>query len=76
MKVTPEQRMALAEIDMQLNGVEFDLDVEDIGNDLYDILLSTMIEYIGQYTDRPVKYAGDWVVTIRAKDIEFEEVSK
>jgi hypothetical protein len=72
MDVQQEQLMQLAELDMETNGLEFTLDVEDIGNNLYDDLLSTILEYIGRYTDRPVRYAGDWRVTIRVKDIEFE----
>ena len=39
---------------------------------LYRELFSEMMDYIGKYTDAPIAYLGDWDITIKVKDVEFE----
>ena len=71
MNVENETMMAKAEALFTNKGIDFKLPVDAIDHELYDGLLSAMLEYIGKYTDKPVEYIGDWEITIRAKDVQF-----
>ena len=63
--------MAQAEVDMETNGIKFNLDISDMTETMYGELLGEMLAYIGRFTDTEVNYLGDWEITIKAKDVEF-----
>lgn len=67
-----EKIKAMVETDMEKNGIEFKLDLDDMSDTLYEELFYAMLSYVGRYTDSGVKYIGDWEITIKAKDVEFE----
>jgi hypothetical protein len=56
------------------NGIEFKLDVSELSEDAYEYFLSEMQNYIAKQTNAIPKYIGDWEITIKAKDIEFEQL--
>ena len=72
MDTTNEKIKAVVETEMEKNGIEFKLDLDDMSDVLYEELFYAMLNYIGRYTDSEVKYMGDWEITIKAKDVQFE----
>ena len=67
-----EKIKAMVETDMEKNGIEFKLDLDDMSDVLYEELFYAMLSYVGRYTDSEVKYIGDWEITIKAKDVQFK----
>ena len=64
--------MEINEADMEQNGIAFDLPIDEIDGEMYDCLLSAMLNHIGKYTDREVEFIGDWKITIQADDVTFK----
>ena len=71
-----EKIKAMVETDMEKNGIEFKLDLDDMSDVLYEELFYAMLSYVGRYTDSEVKYIGDWEITIKAKDVQFKGAGK
>ena len=72
MDTTNEKIKAIVETEMEKNGIEFKLDLDDMSDVLYEELFYAMLSYVERYTDSEVKYMGDWEITIKAKDVQFE----
>jgi hypothetical protein len=72
MDTISEKMMAVAESEMEKNGIEFKLDMNECSDTLYEELFYAMLNHVGKYTDTPIKYMGDWEVIIKAKDVQFE----
>lgn len=70
--MTDENLKALIEVEMEKNGIEFKLDLDEMSDVLYEEIFYAMLSYVGRYTDSEVKNIGDWEITIKAKDVEFE----
>ena len=66
-----EELLSTIENEIEAKGITFKLDVDTISEELYMALLSEIEQYIGQFTERTVQYAGSWEVTVRVKDIEL-----
>ena len=73
MDTVNEANMAKIEAEMEKRGVEFKLDVSKMSDALYSELFSEMLEHIGQFTDAPIAYLGNWDITIKVNDVEFEK---
>ncbi len=67
-----EKIKAVVETEMEKNGIEFKLDLDDMSDVLYEELFYAMLGYVGRYTDSDVKYIGDWEITVKAKDVQFK----
>ena len=73
MDTVNEANMAKIENDMIKNGIQFKVDVSTMSDTLYRELFSEMMDYIGKYTDAPIAYLGNWDITIKVNDVEFEK---
>ena len=73
MTITGKIKM-LTQIEKEIenNGLEFSLKIDEIPVRMYDDLLSQMIEYLNQCSHKSPEYIGNWEVIIKAKDIQFE----
>lgn len=72
MDTVNEANMAMIENNMERDGIQFKLNVTDMSDTLYDELICEILAHIGKFTDADVKYVGDWDITIKVKDVEFE----
>ena len=60
------------EKEIENEGIEFSLKIDEIPVRMYDDLLEQMINYLNQFSNKSPEYIGNWEIIIKAKDVQFE----
>lgn len=73
MTITGKIKM-LTQIEKEIEneGIEFSLKIDEIPVRMYDDLLEQMINYLNQFSNKSPEYIGNWEIIIKAKDVQFE----